>query len=147
MCERLCVCFGFIAHSITHTHSHSLALTLTRRYGEGKWLDAIKCYSESLKRHPGQYKVYSNRAACEMKMAHWQGALEDLQACLNIEPTFVKAYIRLGKVYHVLKRYDKAMESYDKGLLMDPKCTDLIEGRRTTENKVGGVCVYVCVCV
>lgn len=45
----------------------------------------------------------------------WGRALEDCEKCLQLDPKFIKAYIRLGKVQHFLKQYHKAVETYEKG--------------------------------
>ena len=49
-------------------------------------------------------RVYSNRAACYAKLMDWERGLADCDACLKQDPTFVKAYIRQGKIYHFLKQ-------------------------------------------
>jgi len=75
----------------------------------------------------------------------WGSALEDIETCLKIDPTFVKAYIRKGKIQQYLKQYHKALETYDKGLALDPEASELMEGKRATlraineENATGQV--------
>jgi len=114
-------------------------------YEDGKWTDAITEYSESLRRDPKNYKLFSNRAACFTKLMDWGSALEDIETCLKIEPTFVKAYIRKAKIQQYLKQYHKALDTYDKGLALDPEASELIEGKRVTlraineENATGQV--------
>jgi len=114
-------------------------------YEEGKWTDAIAEYTESLRRDPKNYKLYSNRSACFTKLMDWGSALEDIETCLKIDPTFVKAYIRKGKIQQYLKQYHKALETYDKGLALDPEASELMEGKRATlraineENATGQV--------
>jgi len=114
-------------------------------YEEGKWTDAIGEYTESLRRDPKNYKIFSNRAACFTKLMDWGSALEDIDTCLKIDPTFVKAYIRKGKIQQYLKQYHKALETYDKGLALDPEASELMEGKRATlraineENATGQV--------
>jgi stress-induced-phosphoprotein 1 len=101
-------------------------------YKAGKWQDAIEQYTESIKRDPTNHAVYSNRAACFAKLMSWNQALEDCETCLGMEPTFVKAYIRKGKVQHFLKQYHKALVTFDQGLALDPNCTDLIQAKQLT---------------
>ena len=67
-------------------------------------IDAIGHYTEALKRNPQNYKVYSNRAACYAKLMDWERGLADCETCLKQDPTFVKAYIRKGKIHHFLKQ-------------------------------------------
>lgn len=101
-------------------------------YKAQKWVDAIAEYTEAIKRNPKNHAAYSNRAACYTKLMGWARGLEDCNKCIEIKPDFVKAYIRKGKIQHFLKQYNKALETYDAGLKLDPKCTDLKEGRYNT---------------
>jgi len=97
------------------------------RYGE-----AIAEYTEAVKRDPTNPSVYSNRAACYSKLMDWQRGLDDCEMCLKLDPKFVKAYIRKGKIQHFLKQYHKALDTYNKGLELDPKNGELLEGKSTT---------------
>jgi len=114
-------------------------------FAENKFVEAITEYTEALKRDPNNYKVLSNRAACYSKLMDWSRALEDCDACIAKDPSFVKAYIRKGKVQHFLKQYHKALETYEAGLKIDPNASELLEGRRATilsvnqENQSGNV--------
>ena len=49
-------------------------------------------------------KVYSNRAACYAKLMDWERGLADCESCLKKDPTFVKAWLRKGKIHHFLKQ-------------------------------------------
>jgi stress-induced-phosphoprotein 1 len=64
-----------------------------------------------------------------MELPH---ALKDVEKCLEIDPNFVKGYVRKGACHHLMKEYHKALAAYEKGLKMDPENKDLIEGRMKT---------------
>ena len=53
-----------------------------------------------------------------------------------MDATFVKAYIRKGKIQHFLKQYHKALDTYNVALQLDPKCADLLQARQMTMMKI-----------
>ena len=77
-------------------------------------------------------RVYSNRAACYAKLMDWERGLADCEAAIKQDPTFVKPYIRKGKIHHFMKQYHKALEAFEKGLSLDPDSTELKEERMRT---------------
>lgn len=103
-------------------------------FKEQKYPDAVAHYTEAIKRlgPTGEdlHKVYSNRAACYTKLTAFYEALKDANKCLELEPTFVKGYIRKGLVQFFMKEYNKAMETYQEGLKTEPGNQELQEGVR-----------------
>eukprot|EP01102_Stenamoeba_stenopodia_P006458 TRINITY_DN176_c0_g1_i5.p1 TRINITY_DN176_c0_g1~~TRINITY_DN176_c0_g1_i5.p1 ORF type:complete len:330 (+),score=67.13 TRINITY_DN176_c0_g1_i5:950-1939(+) len=92
--------------------------------------EAVQHYTEAIRRNPSDHTIYSNRAACYTKLGSLDYALKDCDQCLALCPTFVKAYIRKGLVYFMMKDYRKAMEIYDEGLKLDGENSELIEGAK-----------------
>merc|ERR1719203_1988802 len=101
-------------------------------FGEGKFGDAIDKYSEAIKRNPKDHKIFSNRATAFCKLMRWDAALEDCASAIKIDPLFVKAYIRKGKIQHCLKQYHKALEAYKQAEAIDSSVEDLIIAKRDT---------------
>ena len=54
--------------------------------------DAVKHYSEAIKRNPTDYRLYSNRAACYTKLTAFYEALKDAEKCIELNPQFAKGY-------------------------------------------------------
>lgn len=50
--------------------------------------EAIKAYTEAIKRQPDNHVNYSNRAACYIKLMALPEALKDADKCIELEPTF-----------------------------------------------------------
>lgn len=90
--------------------------------------DAIKHYTESLRRNPKDPKAYSNRAACYTKLGALPEGLKDAEKCIELDPTFSKGYTRKGAVQFFMKEYDKALETYQEGLKHDPNNPELMDG-------------------
>jgi len=101
-------------------------------FKEGKFGDAITKYSEALKRNPKDHKIYSNRATCFCKLMRWDAAMADCDAAIKLEPTFIKAYIRKGKINHCLKQYHKALQAFKEAEMIDNTVEDLIMAKRDT---------------
>eukprot|EP00455_Lapot_gusevi_P046664 TRINITY_DN617_c0_g2_i1.p1 TRINITY_DN617_c0_g2~~TRINITY_DN617_c0_g2_i1.p1 ORF type:complete len:573 (-),score=284.83 TRINITY_DN617_c0_g2_i1:237-1955(-) len=102
----------------------------------GRFAEAISHYTEAIRRNPVDAKLYSNRAACYTKLMDWGHAMADCDKCLELDPTFIKAYIRKGKIQHCIKEYHKAMATFEEAARLDPNCTDLIEARNATREAI-----------
>ncbi|CAD6250089.1 unnamed protein product [Miscanthus lutarioriparius] len=99
-------------------------------FKEQKYPEAIKHYTESLRRNPKDPRVYSNRAASYTKLGAMPEGLKDAEKCLELDPTFTKGYTRKGAIQFFMKEYDKAMETYQAGLKHDPNNQELLDGVR-----------------
>eukprot|EP00434_Breviolum_minutum_P017948 symbB.v1.2.015829.t1/scaffold1194.1/size132594/2 len=98
--------------------------------------------------------MYSNRAAALTKLLAYPDALRDLDECLKLDPTFVKAYSRKGAahldsmkvtldsggilmipfkhgslMHFFMKEYHKSLQAYEQGLKLDPENQECKQGR------------------
>ncbi|KAL1559751.1 Hsp70-Hsp90 organizing protein 3 [Salvia divinorum] len=99
-------------------------------FKEQKYPEAIKHYTEALKRNPNDPKAYSNRAASYTKLGAMPEGLKDAEKCIELDPTFSKGYTRKGAIQFFMKEYDKALETYQEGLKHDPNNQELLDGIR-----------------
>ncbi|XP_050227137.1 hsp70-Hsp90 organizing protein 1-like [Mercurialis annua] len=98
--------------------------------------EAVKHYTEALRRNPEDVKAYSNRAACYTKLTALPEGLKDAEKCIELDPTFVKGYTRKAAIQFFMKEYEKALETYQQGLKHDPQNQELIDGvRRCVEQQ------------
>ncbi|XP_010933724.1 hsp70-Hsp90 organizing protein 1 [Elaeis guineensis] len=92
--------------------------------------EAVKHYTEALRRNPKDPRVYSNRAACYTKLGALPEGLKDAEKCIELDPSFSKGYTRKGAIQFFMKEYDKALETYQEGLKHDPNNQELMDGVR-----------------
>ncbi|KQJ83806.1 hsp70-Hsp90 organizing protein [Brachypodium distachyon] len=97
-------------------------------FKQQKYPEAVKHYTEALRRNPQDPRVYSNRAACYTKLGAMPEGLKDAEKCIELDPTFSKGYTRKGAIQFFMKEYDKAMETYQVGLKHDPSNQELLDG-------------------
>lgn len=64
--------------------------------------------------------VYSNRAAAYQMLLMYDKALDDCNAALAVDPTYLKVHWRKAKVLTTLGRLDDAVKAYSMGLIHDP---------------------------
>ncbi|XP_052170641.1 hsp70-Hsp90 organizing protein 3-like [Diospyros lotus] len=99
-------------------------------FKEQKYPEAVRHYTEALRRNPKDPRVYSNRAACYTKLGAMPEGLKDAEKCIELDPTFAKGYSRKGAIQFFMKEYDKALETYQEGLKHEPKNQELLDGVR-----------------
>lgn len=102
----------------------------------GKWPESIAKYTDAIKRNPEDAAPYSNRAAAYMKLGEFPMAMKDCERCLEIDPTFVKAYIRKGNIQLFMKEYHKCLTTFQKGLELAPNNKELRQGLMKTNMKI-----------
>uniref|UniRef100_A0A0D9W7M4 STI1 domain-containing protein n=1 Tax=Leersia perrieri TaxID=77586 RepID=A0A0D9W7M4_9ORYZ len=99
-------------------------------FKQQRYPEAVKHYTEALRRNPKDPRVYSNRAACYTKLGAMPEGLKDAEKCIELDPTFSKGYTRKGAIQFFMKEYDKALETYQAGLKHDPNNQELLDGVR-----------------
>ncbi|XP_014096182.2 stress-induced-phosphoprotein 1 [Bactrocera oleae] len=99
-------------------------------FKKGDYSNAVKHYSEAIKRNPDDPKLYSNRAACYTKLAAFDLGLKDCETCIKLDDKFIKGYIRKGKILQGMQKSSKASAAYLKALEIDPQNAEALEGYR-----------------
>jgi len=99
-------------------------------YKKGAYPEALKFYTEAIKRNPQNHVAYSNRAATYMKLCEFSLALKDTEECIKIDPAFVKGHVRKGGALEAMKQFTKAMDAYQKAMEIDANCQEAKEGCR-----------------
>ena len=88
----------------------------------GDYAGALKAYSAAMVLCPGgpaKAALFTNRALCKMRLNDADGALADCDACLELDPRFVRAYERRGDALVALGRLGEARDTLEMGLSID----------------------------
>jgi len=101
-----------------------------QKFKDGDYATAVKHYSEAILRNPDDPKYYSNRAACYTKLAAFDLGLKDCDKCVELDPKFIKGWIRKGKILQGMQQHSKAMTAYQKALDLDANNAEAIDGYR-----------------
>ena len=88
-------------------------------FKQSRFADAVPHYTEAIKRDESDPRAYSNRAACYTKLMALPEALKDAEKAIELDKTFVKAYIRKAMVLVLMREWEKCMECCDLALQVD----------------------------
>ena len=105
-------------------------------FKQGNWPKAVHEYSEAIKRDPENAVYYGNRAAAYTKLMEFGLGMEDCEKALILDPSYVKAWGRKGDIEFMLRKYHRALESYDAGLMLDANNANCTEGKVRTANAI-----------
>ncbi|XP_063536374.1 stress-induced-phosphoprotein 1 [Cydia strobilella] len=105
-------------------------------FKNGDYSNAVKHYTEAIKRNPDDPKLYSNRAACYTKLAAFDLGLRDCDTCCKLDPKFIKGWIRKGKILQGMQQPSKALTAYQKALELDPSNAEALEGYRACSTQL-----------
>lgn len=86
----------------------------------GDFAGAIALFDQAIAAAPDDKSLYSNRSLANLKTRKFAAAVSDAQQCINLDPSWVKGYIRLGNAYRLSGQLDKAIKAYQDGSKVDP---------------------------
>jgi stress-induced-phosphoprotein 1 len=90
-------------------------------YKQAQFEEAVAEYTKCIDAKPDNellLKAYSNRAACNKQISHFDAVIEDCSSVLEIEPDNVKALIRRAQAFEGVERYRFALQDVKAVLAM-----------------------------
>lgn len=85
-------------------------------FKSGQYAEAVELYSQALDVDPENVntnaKLYSNRAACQAKLAKYKEAIADCDLALELDPKFTKVYLRRADCRGKLEEWEEAVRDY-----------------------------------
>jgi len=92
----------------------------------GRLHEAAKLYSAGLELNPMHAVLYNNRSACYLQQGSLAEALADAEACISIEPTFYKGWLRKGNALYALHDLEGSLAAIQKGIWLEPTSPELL---------------------
>lgn len=86
---------------------------------------AVECYDKAIKIDPSSAIYFSNRAAAYSMMGEHFKALEDAKQSCKLNPSYSKAYNRLGKAHLALGEPEEAVIAFERAVELEPKDANL----------------------
>ncbi|AQL01875.1 U-box domain-containing protein 33 [Zea mays] len=102
-------------------------------FKQKQYHEAATHYTRAMKMNPKDPRAFSNRAQCHIYLGAFPQGLEDAEKCVELDPTFIKGYVRKAKVQFLMENYENAMATYLEGLTYDP---NNLEGNFQSENNL-----------
>jgi hypothetical protein len=96
-----------------------------RLFAKEDYKGAESAYSEAIELEPSEAGFWANRALARIRLKNWDGATEDCNTVLSLDPNNAKAYARLGRCLFEQGHVLDADESYKKAAALDPHLTEL----------------------
>ena len=97
-------------------------------FREKKFPQAIAEYEDAVKRAPNDAPIRNNLSAALTKIMDFNGAKTQVEKALEIDSNYTKAWARKGDIEMAFKEHHKALESYKKGLALDPTNSSCKDG-------------------
>ncbi|CAL7939315.1 unnamed protein product [Xylocopa violacea] len=93
-------------------------------FKSGEYKEAISMYTMGIQTCPLAYSkersiLYANRAAAKLKCLERESAIADCTKAIELNPSYVKAYIRRAQLYEQEEKLDEALEDFKKVLTFD----------------------------
>uniref|UniRef100_A0AAR2L858 RNA polymerase II-associated protein 3 n=1 Tax=Pygocentrus nattereri TaxID=42514 RepID=A0AAR2L858_PYGNA len=93
-------------------------------FKDGKYDDAVECYTRGMSADPYNPILPTNRAACFFRLKKYAVAESDCNLAIALDSKYIKAYGRRGAARFALKNHQGALEDYEMVLKLHPENLD-----------------------
>lgn len=87
---------------------------------KGDYAGARKYYDIAIRKAPKDWMTYYSRARVFILERQWQLALQDLNTCTRLKPSFLLAFLMRGSIYEHLGNYKSSLADYEMILKLNP---------------------------
>nr|XP_046234689.1 RNA polymerase II-associated protein 3 [Scatophagus argus] len=106
-------------------------------FKEGKYNDAIECYTRGMVADPYNPVLPTNRATSFFRLKKYAVAESDCNLAIALDSNYFKAFVRRGAARFALKKYESALEDYEMVLKLDPGNVEAQNEVRTIKETLG----------
>eukprot|EP01126_Amoeba_proteus_P026911 TRINITY_DN2664_c0_g1_i5.p1 TRINITY_DN2664_c0_g1~~TRINITY_DN2664_c0_g1_i5.p1 ORF type:complete len:255 (-),score=42.59 TRINITY_DN2664_c0_g1_i5:703-1467(-) len=134
-------------------HCFKTALGITKETSVSKekrevatknWLHkSIGCYTLGIQARKGEQTdlvtrslLFSNRAACNMKLENYGKVIQDCKEAIHLDPTNLKAFWRAAKASNMIGKHHEALEFCNQGLQLSVTCKELLQEKEVSTQKL-----------
>ncbi|XP_015255624.1 PREDICTED: RNA polymerase II-associated protein 3 [Cyprinodon variegatus] len=111
--------------------------TGNKLFKEGKYDDAIECYTRGMAADPYNPVLPTNRATSFFRLKKFAVAESDCNLAIALDGGYWKAYARRGAARLALKKHESALEDYQTVLKLDPSNTEAQNEARKIKEILG----------
>lgn len=101
-----------------------------------KYAEALDAYNKAIEIDKSNAVYYCNRAAAHSKLADYLNSIEDCKNALKIDPTYSKAWGRLGLAFLSNNQMEEAYEAYNKAISLEPSNEGYKQNLKIVEDKL-----------
>eukprot|EP01006_Ploeotia_vitrea_P060039 TRINITY_DN75198_c0_g1_i1.p2 TRINITY_DN75198_c0_g1~~TRINITY_DN75198_c0_g1_i1.p2 ORF type:complete len:408 (+),score=59.07 TRINITY_DN75198_c0_g1_i1:55-1278(+) len=105
-------------------------------FAAGEYAKAAKFYTLAIQYNRNNHVLFSNRSATFYNSRRYKQALADGCHCVKLNPKWPKGYFRKGACLVALEHWDKAKDTLQAGLKLDPNNADLKNQMKELEEKL-----------
>lgn len=84
-----------------------------------------------------RHEILNNRAVARIGLRDYDGALEDLDQALDLEPDYAEAYANRGRVHTTEQRYEEAIRDLDRAIELNPEMSQAFGNRGYAYQSLG----------
>ncbi|KAF9114768.1 hypothetical protein BGX27_009889 [Mortierella sp. AM989] len=105
----------------TPLNAEQIKAQANQEYKAGNYAAAVDLYGQAIKLEPSNATYYGNRSAALMMIKKYGDASKDCQTAVQLDPKFVKGYLRGAKCQMQLGNVNESSRLYVKTLELEPK--------------------------
>ena len=98
-------------------------------FGQGRYADAINCFTQAIEKNPRFAFAYHNRGSAYGKMQNYTQAIADFSQAVALDKSYATAYSGRGFAYYGMGDYERAIADFSRAVSLNPNYAEAYYGR------------------